>query len=114
MATAIMEVTVDFPTPPLPETTAMTCLILDSLLAGASRLSGLRLEQLSPQLSQLPLHDALIVKTPFLFYSNPIRGKCQMIHFWKVSARITLALAATDGKTNYIAAFIKANTSRKR
>lgn len=22
-----------------------------------------------------------------------------MIHFWKVSARITLALAATDGKT---------------
>ena len=33
---------------------------------------------------------------------------------WQVSARITLALAATDDKTNYIAAFIKANTSRKR
>lgn len=26
----------------------------------------------------------------------------------------TVALAATDDKTNYIAAFIKANTSRKR
>ena len=37
-----------------------------------------------------------------------------MIHFWQKPSRITLALAATDDKTNYIAAFIKANTSRKR
>lgn len=37
-----------------------------------------------------------------------------MIHFWQKPARITLALAATARKKDHMAAFTKANTSRKR
>jgi hypothetical protein len=55
MATASIEVTVDLPTPPLPETTAMTFLTLALGFRAASRLSALRSAQSLPQELQLPL-----------------------------------------------------------
>jgi hypothetical protein len=55
MATASIEVTVDLPTPPLPETTAITFLTLALGFRLASKLSALRSAQSLPQLLQLPL-----------------------------------------------------------
>ena len=53
MAAAREQVTVDLPTPPLPLTTAMTFLMLESSLAGARRSMGaVRSLQLSPQEEQ--------------------------------------------------------------
>ena len=63
METASMEVTVDLPTPPLPETTAMTFFTLEWGLAAASRLSALRSAQSLPQLEQLPEQE-LILHSP--------------------------------------------------
>ena len=66
MATASMDETVDFPTPPLPETTAITFLTLDFGFRLASKLSALRSEQSEPQEEQFPLHE-LMIYTPFSF-----------------------------------------------
>jgi hypothetical protein len=55
-----MEVTVDLPTPPLPETTAITFFTLEWGLAFASRLSALRSEQSEPQVEQLPLQELIV------------------------------------------------------
>jgi hypothetical protein len=54
-----MEVTVDLPTPPLPETTAITFLTEDLGFSFASRLSALRSPQSEEQLAQLPLHELI-------------------------------------------------------
>ena len=62
MAVASMAETVLLPTPPLPDTTAMTLPILDFGLGCACRLSGLRSEQASLQLEQLPPQDSLIMQ----------------------------------------------------
>ena len=59
MATASMEVTVDLPTPPLPDTTAMTFLTLDLGFSWASRLSALRSPQSELQLEQFPLQELI-------------------------------------------------------
>ena len=77
MVTANWLVTMDLPTPPLPETTAMTFFTCEFLLGSASRLSCLRSEQLSPQLEQLPLHP-LIIKTLLL---------CRSLHHSITGAR---------------------------
>jgi hypothetical protein len=62
MVTASMEVTVDLPTPPLPETTAITFLTVDLGFKLSSRLSALRSPQeVLPQLLQLPLQE--LIKT---------------------------------------------------
>ena len=61
IAVASIAVTVLLPTPPLPETTAMTFFTLDLSFSLASRLSFVRSEQLSPQEEQFPLHCSLIV-----------------------------------------------------
>jgi hypothetical protein len=63
MATASMEVTVDLPTPPLPDTTAMTFFTLDLGLGAASRLSALRSAQSEPQLLQLPLQELILFRS---------------------------------------------------
>jgi hypothetical protein len=55
-----MEVTVDFPTPPFPETTAITFLTVDLGFRVASRLSALRSAQSLPQLEQLPLQELIL------------------------------------------------------
>ena len=55
MSTASMEVTMDLPTPPLPEQTPMTCLTEDRGLGFSSMLSRLcfaREEQLAEQVEQ--------------------------------------------------------------
>lgn len=62
MAVASIAVTVLFPTPPLPETTAMTFPTRDRGFSSANKLSGFRSAQLSPQLEQLPLQLSLIVR----------------------------------------------------
>jgi hypothetical protein len=60
-----MEVTVDLPTPPLPETTAITFLTLALGFSVASRLSCLRSPQLVlPQEEQLPLQELILFRTP--------------------------------------------------
>jgi hypothetical protein len=61
METASMEVTVDLPTPPLPETTAMT-FFTDALgFSSASRLSALRSPQVElEQLEQFPLQELIL------------------------------------------------------
>jgi hypothetical protein len=60
MATASMEVTVDLPTPPLPDTTAMTFLTLEWGFSSASRLSAVRsLQEVLPQLEQLPEQELI-------------------------------------------------------
>ena len=64
MATASMEVTVDLPTPPLPETTAMILPTLDLALGFSRRLSFLRSPQSEPQDSQFPLQE-LISLAPY-------------------------------------------------
>jgi hypothetical protein len=61
-----MEVTVDLPTPPLPDTTAITFLTLDFAFGCASRLSFFRSPQSELlQDEQFPLHELII----FLLYS---------------------------------------------
>jgi hypothetical protein len=59
IATAKVEVTVDLPTPPLPETTAITFLTVDLGFNFASRLSALRSPQSEEQLEQLPLQELI-------------------------------------------------------
>jgi hypothetical protein len=59
METASMEVTVDLPTPPLPDTTAMTFFTLEWGLAGASRDSALRSPQSELQEEQLPEQELI-------------------------------------------------------
>ena len=67
MATASMALTVDLPTPPLPETTAMTFFTLDLGLGCASRLSALRSPQVELlQLEQLPLQELMIFRSFFV------------------------------------------------
>ena len=61
MATASMDVTVDLPTPPLPETTAMTFFTLALGFSSASRLSGLRSAQSEPHSEQFPLQELIIL-----------------------------------------------------
>jgi hypothetical protein len=60
IATASIEVTVDLPTPPLPETTAITFLTVDLGFNAARRLSALRSAQSLPQLEQFPLHELIL------------------------------------------------------
>jgi hypothetical protein len=56
-----MEVTVDLPTPPLPDTTAITFLTLALSLSLARRLSFLRSPQSELlQLAQFPLQELII------------------------------------------------------
>ena len=59
MATASIEVTVDLPTPPLPDTTAMTFFTLAFGFSCASRLSALRSPQSELQLEQFPLQELM-------------------------------------------------------
>ena len=59
MATASIEVTVDLPTPPLPDTTAMTFFTVDLGFNCASRLSCLRSSQSELQLEQFPLQELI-------------------------------------------------------
>lgn len=61
IAVASMAVTVLLPTPPLPETTAITFLTLDLSFSLASKLSCVRSPQLSPQAEQFPLHCSLMM-----------------------------------------------------
>jgi hypothetical protein len=69
MATASMEVTVDLPTPPLPDTTAITFFTLALGFRLASKLSALRSAQSEPQLEQLPLQE-------LIFYYAPLFDLC--------------------------------------
>jgi hypothetical protein len=66
-----MEVTVDLPTPPLPDTTAMTFLTEDLGFNFASRLSALRSAQSLPQVEQLPLQE-LILNSLLYCYLSPL------------------------------------------
>ena len=60
METASMEVTVDLPTPPLPETTAITFLTVALGFRLASKLSFFRSPQEElEQLAQLPLQELI-------------------------------------------------------
>jgi hypothetical protein len=60
MATANIEVTVDLPTPPLPDTTAITFLTLDFSFSFASKLSFLRSPQSELlQEEQFPLQELI-------------------------------------------------------
>ena len=59
MATASREVTVDLPTPPLPDTTAMTFFTDAWGFKLSSRLSFLRSPQFAEQLAQLPLQELI-------------------------------------------------------
>ena len=65
MATANWAVTVLFPTPPFPETTAITFFTWDLGFSCAKRLSALRSPQSEPQEAQLPLQDSLINFSPY-------------------------------------------------
>jgi hypothetical protein len=57
-----MEVTVDLPTPPLPDTTAMTFLTLEWGFSAASRLSAVRsLQEVLLQLEQLPEQELICI-----------------------------------------------------
>ena len=68
MATASMEVTVDLPTPPLPDTTAITFFTLAFSFSFARRLSAFRSPQSElEQEAQFPLQE-LMLKT--LLYQN--------------------------------------------
>ena len=59
MVTANREVTIDFPTPPFPLTTPITCLMWDCALAGANKLSSLRSPQSALQLEQSCVHSLI-------------------------------------------------------
>ena len=72
MATASMDVTVDLPTPPLPDTTAITFFTLDLGFKDASRLSDLRSAQSEPQLEQLPLQELICKNAPYLYCATII------------------------------------------
>jgi hypothetical protein len=76
------EVTMDLPTPPLPDTMPMTFLTLEPLFAGASRLSGLRLEQLALQVEQSWVQfSAIVLIIPFIadiHYYNPFARENQV------------------------------------
>jgi hypothetical protein len=81
IATASIEVTVDLPTPPLPDTTAITFLTVALGFKAASRLSALRSAQSLPQLEQLPLQE-LIMNSLLIFdlaYYSAIFEMCQPI-----------------------------------
>jgi hypothetical protein len=72
----------DLPTPPLPDTMPMTFLTLEPLFAGASRLSGLRLEQLALQVEQSWVQfSAIVLIIPFIadiHYYNPFAHENQV------------------------------------
>lgn len=82
MATASIDVTVDFADAAFAGDDCNDLFDICFLFGSASRLSGLRSEQLSPQLEQLPLHP-LIKNTPFCVvccYSTTKAGKVKRPH----------------------------------
>ena len=73
MAAAREQVTVDLPTPPLPLTTAITFLTLESSLTGLHRSCGpCRSAQLAPQVEQSWVHSLIL--TRFLSHLRPAGG----------------------------------------